>query len=90
MDIVHDLWFIREYRHREDTELHIGIYASRADALAAVDALKDKPGFKDYPDGFRIVEAKLGLTGWREGFVTKIGPPPRDAAGKALDVPGWL
>jgi len=40
MDTVYDLWFVREYEHREDTELHIGIYASEADAVAVVEALK--------------------------------------------------
>ncbi|HEU4956314.1 MAG TPA: hypothetical protein VFT40_01665, partial [Sphingomicrobium sp.] len=77
MDTVYDLWFVREYEHREDTQLHIGIYASEADAAAAVEALKDKPGFRDYPEGFDIVPTRLGLTGWQEGFVTNIGPPPK-------------
>lgn len=90
MDTVYDLWFIREYEHREDTELHIGVYASEVDAQAAVQSLKDKPGFRDYPDGFNIVPARLGLTGWVEGFVTEIGPPPKDAAGEAFDLPAWL
>ena len=90
MDTVYDLWFIREYEHREDTELQIGIYASEADALAAIDTLKDKPGFCNYPEGFDIIPTKLGITGWQGGFVTKIGPPPKDADGEAFDVPAWL
>ncbi len=87
MDTVFDLWFTREYDHREDTELHIGIYASEREALAAVEALKEKPGFSDYPDGFDVIPTKLGLTGWQDGFVTSIGPPPKDAAGEAFDLP---
>ena len=90
MDTVYDLWFVREYEHREDTELHIGIYASEADALAVIETLKDKPGFRDYPEGFEINATKLGLTGWQDGFVTNIGPPPKDANGEAFDVPAWL
>ena len=90
MDTVYDLWFVREYEHREDTQLHIGIYASEADAAAAVEALKDKPGFRDYPEGFDIVPTRLGLTGWQDGFVTNIGPPPKDAKGEAFDVPAWM
>lgn len=53
MDTVYDLWFVREYEHREDTQLHIGIYASEADALAAIETLKDKPGFRDTPKASR-------------------------------------
>lgn len=90
MDIVYDLWFVREYEHREDTELHIGIYAAEAEAVAVVEALKDKPGFCDHPEGFDIIPTKLGMTGWKEGFVTNIGPPPKDAEGEAFDVPAWL
>ncbi|MET3471777.1 homoserine kinase type II [Novosphingobium sp. 1529] len=90
METVFDLWFIRQYGDREDTELHIGIYASEADALAAVDALKGKPGFCDYPNGFEVIPTKLGMTGWQDGFVTNIGPPPKDAAGQAFDLPAWL
>lgn len=90
MDTVYDLWFIREYDHREDTELHIGIYASEADALAVVNALKSKPGFRDYPEGFDVIPTKLGMTGWQEGFVTEIEPPPNDADGEAFDLPAWL
>jgi homoserine kinase type II len=90
MDTVFDLWFTREYDHREDTELHIGIYASEPEALAAIAALREKPGFSDYPDGFDVIPTKLGATGWQDGFVTSIGPPPKDAAGEAFDLPAWL
>lgn len=33
MTVVYDLWFEREYPDLEDTELHIGIYATEADAV---------------------------------------------------------
>ena len=89
MDSVYDLWFNREYEHREDAELHIGIYASEADAMAAVAILKQKPGFCDYPEGFEIYPVKLGMTSWQDGFVTTVGPPSKDASGEAFDVPAW-
>ncbi|AOG00669.1 hypothetical protein BSY18_1458 [Blastomonas sp. RAC04] len=89
MTIVYDLWFTREYDDREDTELHIGIYASRFEAEAAIEALKDKPGFRDYPEGFEAHEVVLGQTGWQYGFVTTIGAPPKDAAGEAFDLPAF-
>ena len=52
MDTVFDLWFEREYPDREDTELHIGIYATEVDAAEAISRLRDQPGFRDYPEGF--------------------------------------
>ena len=87
MTVVYDLWFTREYENREDTELHIGIYRSRADAEAAIATLKDKPGFRDHPEGFEVHEVELGRTGWQYGFITTTGPPPKDADGEAFDLP---
>lgn len=89
MTLVYDLWFTREYDDREDTELHIGIYATRADAEAAIEALKGKPGFRDYPEGFEAHEVELGQAGWQYGFATTIGAPPKDAAGEAFDLPAF-
>lgn len=74
MDVVYDLWFEREYADREDTELHIGIYANEADAKAAIATLIGQPGFRDHPEGFNIYRVTLGRTGWRGGFVSEIVP----------------
>jgi homoserine kinase type II len=90
MKTVYALWFVREYDHRRDTELLIGVFACEAEAVEVVEALKEKPGFRDYSEGFGIFPYKLGQTGWQEGFVTDIGPPPKDADGEAFDVPAWL
>ncbi len=90
MDTVYDLWFTREYDDREDTELRIGIYASEADAWGTVEQLRNKPGFREYPDGFEVHPVQLGMTGWQEGFVTEFGPPPKDALGEAFDLPAWM
>lgn len=89
MDVVYDLSFMREYDDRDDTELHIGIYASEQSARAAIERLRDKPGFRDYPDGFEIHAVTLGRTGWESGFVTTFGPPPKDARAEAFDLPAW-
>ena len=89
MTMVYDLWFVREYEDREDTELHIGIYASEADATAAVELLSGKLGFRDYPQGFEVHETRLGQTGWQDGFVTTFGPPPKDAEAEAFDLPAF-
>ena len=90
MKVVYSLDFAREYEHRRDTELHIGIYATREEAEAVIVALRDKPGFSEHPAGFDIHEWRIGLTGWVEGFVTTYGSPPKDAASEAFDVPAWI
>ena len=86
---VYDLWFMREYAEREATQLHIGIYSTEAAARAAVEALTDKPGFRDFPEGFEIHQTPLDETEWREGYLTKYGPPPKDVSGVAFDLPVW-
>jgi len=89
MAMVYNLWFTREYPDREDTELHIGIYSTEAAAKAAIAMLIDKPGFRDHPAGFEAHETRLDMTGWQSGFVTEFGPPPKDAAGEAFDLPAF-
>lgn len=46
----------------------IGVYATRANAEAAVKRLVIQPGFRDYPDGFCIDEYEIGQDHWTEGF----------------------
>lgn len=63
----------------EDVKL-VGIYSSYEAAKAAVDRLKDKQGFCDYPnirepgdvdaEGFEISETEIGRDGWIEGYET--------------------
>src|SRR5215475_5869007 len=54
---------------REDVKL-IGVYASLADAEAAVSRLAGQPGFRDHTDGFNIDAYEIGLDHWQEGFVS--------------------
>jgi hypothetical protein len=49
VDSVVLLWHV----HRDDDKL-IGVYRSEDDARAAIERLRDKPGFKDAPDGFAV------------------------------------
>lgn len=88
--LLFTLWFTREYEHRQDTELSIGIYQSLEEAEAVIARLRDKPGFKEYPEGFAIHETHVGLTGWEEGFLTTYGDPPKGAASEAFDLPAWM
>lgn len=68
-DKVYLLWFIRERAAGQDTELLIGIYRTQEDAMAAIERLKGKPGFVNYPQGFEIHDRVLGEDSWTEDFV---------------------
>lgn len=59
----------------------IGLYASRQDALLAIDRLVTQPGFSDHPElidplesgfvsGFYLDEYEVGKDHWAEGFMT--------------------
>jgi hypothetical protein len=61
---VHLLWHV----HNDDEKL-IGVYATNADAVAAEERLRQKPGFVDTPEGFEIHEYQLNQDHWAEGYV---------------------
>jgi hypothetical protein len=48
----------------------IGIYSSEEKAKAAIDRVKDKLGFRDWPGGFRIFRALVDKDYWEEGFIS--------------------
>lgn len=56
---------------RDESKL-IGIYATRADAEAAIGRLRSEPGFRAWPDGFTIGEFELGRDHWTEGFAVMV------------------
>jgi hypothetical protein len=72
--LVHLLWFVQANANGEDTELLIGIYESKSDAESAIERLRAKPGFVDFPQGFQIHQREVGLDSWTEGFVRAAGP----------------
>ena len=47
----------------------IGLYSSRALAEAAIARLRQQPGFRDWPDGFRIFTRRPGQDTWVEGYI---------------------
>lgn len=76
--------FVLQHLHelaydREDVKF-IGVYATREDVKAAILRLRDKPGFKKFPNviqpddvqrsGFYIDEREVGQDSWTEGFLT--------------------
>jgi homoserine kinase type II len=52
----------------EDSCKTIGIYSSDEEARAAIVRLRDKPGFRDYPEGFSIGPYPLNKDHWVDGF----------------------
>ena len=75
--------FVLEHLHilpsGEESWKRIGIYCSHADALDAIERVKNQPGFVDYPllqesaadnNGFHIDEYPLNQDHWQEGYVT--------------------
>ncbi len=66
---VQVLWFMQERQEGEDTELLIGVYRTNQDIAAAIERLRDKPGFRDFPQGFQADAYELNKDHWTEGFV---------------------
>ena len=66
---VYLLWFIPEDKREEEESLLIGVYESEVAARAAIERLRSKPGFVDYPKGFEIHSRQLNEDGWVEGFI---------------------
>jgi hypothetical protein len=59
-------WFGR------DEVKFIGVYATHADAEAAVERLRNQPGFRNWPEGSAIDAYDLGADHWVEGFITSV------------------
>ena len=63
----------KPHKHKFD----IGIYTDYGKAIKAIEQLKTKSGFKNYPNGFRLSKVfcfkkpkLLDNTYWQDGFVT--------------------
>jgi hypothetical protein len=69
--------YILHHRDQEtydanDEDKVIGVYSSEARAQQAIERLRDKPGFRDFPERWFIGELTLDKdsTAWNEGFIT--------------------
>jgi homoserine kinase type II len=67
MDSVVVMWHVHEIDGDEDTKF-IGVYRSEEDAIAAIERLKDKPGFAQTSDGFVYERYELNADHWIDGF----------------------
>lgn len=70
MQKIYYLYHVR-YEDTDDEDFRIiGIYSSRKQAKLAIERMKKKPGFIDFPNGFQIIPSVLNRAEWLEGFVT--------------------
>lgn len=68
-DTVYLLWFEKEMPEGfADVELLIGVYSSDAEARAAIERVKNQPGFAEFPECFQICPYQLDRDHWTEGF----------------------
>jgi hypothetical protein len=66
---VYMVWHEIESEIDGDRNTFIGAFSSEEKAKQAVAQLRDKPGFRETPDNFRIYDNWLDHVGWPEGFV---------------------
>ena len=55
-------------QHASTNSKVIGIFTTEQQAQAAIEQLKDKPGFKETPNAFEITAYPLGEVNWMSGF----------------------
>jgi homoserine kinase type II len=71
--VYYSLWHRRTDPEDRDHDMQLGTYSTREKAEEGQALLRDKPGFRDYPDAFEISEGRIDETYETEGFVTVRG-----------------
>jgi hypothetical protein len=61
----------------------IGVFSTRRAAEAAVERLRERPGFRELPASFTVDEISVDRDHWKEGF----GVPNPEAEGRDLPLP---
>ena len=55
----------------DDQEKQIGVYSTEERAQQAIERLRDKPGFRDFPERWMISDIVLDKDSfWTDGFIT--------------------
>ncbi len=67
MENVYILHHVYEYDELEEVRV-IGVYKTENKAKAALNILRQKNDFNEYPNGFYINEYQLNKSRWTEGF----------------------
>ena len=66
-----DLAYLLQHENPDTKDVKIiGLYSSEALAGAAIERLRGRSGFCDYPDCFTVNAYELDKDHWREGFVS--------------------
>lgn len=66
---VHVLHHVRQDAGCRDDAKLIGVYRSQEAVDAAIARLSERPGFRDFPEGFSTDAYELDKDHWSEGFV---------------------
>jgi len=69
----YELCHMRVDDEDRDYDKLLGIYSTQEKAEEGLALLRDKPGFRDHPDGFEINEGPMNKTDMTEGFITVWG-----------------
>ena len=68
MKSVYLLHHVCNEDEEDENVILIGVYSSERRALLTKERLKDKPGFRNFPEGFHLEEYEIDLDHWVEGF----------------------
>ena len=66
---IYLLWFVVQEKDQDNNELLVGAYEGELSAQKAIERLRSKPVFADYPQGFQVHVRQLGQDSWTEGFI---------------------
>lgn len=87
MDSVILLWHINRIDKEDEDEKLIGVYQSKELAKAAMQRLKDKPGFSETPDGFVYDKYEINKDHWETGFIEVYGREQGPTGSQITHVP---
>jgi hypothetical protein len=69
MTTVYVLWHRCTDPDGRDHELMLEIYSTQKKAAQGLSLLRNKPGFRDYPNGFEIQDVTVDRTYMTKGFL---------------------
>jgi hypothetical protein len=67
------LWHYYDDENDNEQDRAVGAFSTEENAERARAFVRDKPGFRDHPEGFYIQAATLNETLWEEGFMLDDG-----------------
>ena len=66
---VYVVQHVHELGENNENIKFIGVYSSEENANAAMSRLRQKPGFRNAPDGFNLDEYDLDQDYWKDGYL---------------------